>query len=99
MAAEEGKLQVEVAYALPQQQCLLALGVTPGCTALEALRQSGLLRRFPEIDPASARIGVFGEPLDDPAAYVLADGDRVEVYRPLAIDPRDARRRRAGKTR
>ncbi len=59
----------------------------------QAIRESGMLREFPEIDLARNAVGVFGErvALDSP----LRDGDRVEIYRPLALDPKQARRRRA----
>jgi len=65
----------------------------PGETALEAIRRSGLLERFAEIDLSVQGIGVWGRPcpLDTP----LRDGDRVEIYRPLAVDPKEARRLRA----
>ena len=61
--------------------------------AEDAIRQSGLLAEFPEIDIAHAVIGIFGQrvALD----YVLKAGDRVEIYRPLQAEPQDARRRRA----
>lgn len=89
-------IRVEVAYAAPHVQAV-AIEVTldPGATVEEAIRRSGILARFPEIDLARNRVGIFGEParLNDP----LRDNDRVEIYRPLVADPREARRRqRAG---
>jgi len=81
-----GSLKVEVVYALPERIELVALELPAGATAADALRASGLA------DKASA-IGIFGKRVDP--ATPLADGDRVEIYRALRLDPKDARRRRA----
>ena len=87
------KISVEVAYALPQQQVLLTLGVDPGTTLEQAIRQSGILAQFPEIDLARNKVGVFGKlcKLTD----TLHHGDRVEIYRPLIADPKEVRKKRA----
>lgn len=95
-------ISVEVAYALPHTQKIIALLVKPGTTALQAAQQSRITDYFPEIDLANAAMGIFGQALGTkglaPAAeHVLHQGDRVEIYRPLVVDPKDARRRRAGK--
>ncbi len=86
-------LRIEVVYALPDEQRVRRLWVARGATLREAIEQSGILERHPEIVLGSNRVGVFGKlrALDD----VLADGDRVEIYRPLSTDPKEARRRRA----
>ncbi|MBV8047658.1 MAG: RnfH family protein [Paludibacterium sp.] len=84
-------IEVEVAYATPQQQRLLALTVPQGTRALEAAERSGLLAEFAV--PLPPRLGVFGKAV--PADYVLRAGDRVEIYRPLLADPKEVRRRRA----
>lgn len=84
---------VEVAYATPARQTVRAVRLPPGSRVGEAIRRSGLLAEFPEIDLAVNRVGVYGEPVELDA--VLADGDRVEIYRPLIADPKEARRRRA----
>jgi putative ubiquitin-RnfH superfamily antitoxin RatB of RatAB toxin-antitoxin module len=83
-------IEVEVAYAHPERQLILKLEVPPGTTAIEAVRLSGVEEQFPEIDVARNRIGVFGK-LCKPERPLLA-GDRVEIYRPLLVDPRVARR-------
>lgn len=88
-------MRVEVAYALPQRQTIVALDVDLGCTALEAAQRSGIDREYPEISWQCVRLGVFGKVLDEPAQYVLREGDRVEIYRPLLIDPKVVRRQRA----
>lgn len=90
-------IDVEVAYALPGQQFLLRVAVPEGATAAEAIERSGVLLRFPEIELANASIGIFSHVIKDPQAYRLRAGDRVEIYRPLIIDPKEARARRARK--
>ena len=84
---------VEVAYATPARQFLVEVRVGASATLRDAILASGVLSQFPQIDLATAAVGVFGRPgrLDDP----LRSGDRVEIYRPLAMDPKDARRKRA----
>ncbi|MDX1587498.1 MAG: RnfH family protein [Oleiphilaceae bacterium] len=89
------KLNVEVAYARPDKQRILPLQVAPGTTMVEAVQQSGITRHFPEIDVASQPMGIFGQVVADPANHPLRDGDRVEIYRPLIIDPKQARLDRA----
>jgi uncharacterized protein len=83
-------IEIEVAYARPDRQLILKLEVPPGTTAIEAVRLSGIEEQFPEIDVTRNRIGVFGK-LCKPERLLLA-GDRVEIYRPLLVDPRAARR-------
>ncbi|OQW43107.1 MAG: RnfH family protein [Proteobacteria bacterium SG_bin4] len=92
MASAENIFQVEVAYALPQNQVLKQLNVTEGCTVGQALLSSELLNDYPEIDLARNRIGIFGKfvQLDD----LLQPHDRIEIYRSLIIDPKEARRKR-----
>ena len=89
------QLKVEVVYALREEQILIALEVEEGTTVRQAIERSGIVQRAPGIDLAS--VGLFGRavPLDTP----LKDGDRVEIYRPLIADPRQARRERAKRPR
>ncbi len=86
-------LDIEIVYALPRRQELQSLRVPVGATVRQALDVSGLLRRYPEIDLAKNKVGIFGKltRLDAP----LGNHDRIEVYRPLLADPKEARRRRA----
>lgn len=86
-------IPVEVAYATPAEQVIIALAVPPDTTVLQALEQSGITARFPEIDLAKAKLGVFGKLARQDA--VLNPGDRVEIYRPLIADPKEARKKRA----
>ncbi len=97
-------IAVEVAYALPHKQKIVSLLVEPGTTALQAVQKSGISSHFPELDIDNATLGIFGQTLGTkglaPAAqYQLHAGDRVEIYRPLISDPKEARRRRAEKNK
>jgi uncharacterized protein len=86
-------MKIVVAYSpAPRDVDLVTLSMPEGSTVLDALKASGLIERHPEIDPAQMKLGVWGklrEPHD-----VLRDADRVEVYRPLLVDPKEARRQR-----
>ena len=90
-------IQVEVAYARPDRQEIVPVNVPEGTTALEAAKLSGITDIFPEIDPDTIDMGVFGKVIKDPAAHELREVDRVELYRPLKIDPKQARLNRAKK--
>ena len=95
-------IPVEVAYALPDRQEIIRLNVEQGCTALEAVRRSNIDKHFPEIDLEDAAMGVFARALDGkllptPDVYQLEPMDRVEIYRPLLIDPKQARQTRAAR--
>ncbi len=103
-AGAEPELRVEVAYALPQRQRIIELHVKSGCTAWEAVQQSGITLEFPDIDLESADMGIFAKPLDGkllplPKEYRLKARDRVEIYRPLLIDPKAARLARAARAK
>lgn len=86
-------IMVEVAYALPNQQLIIPVQVAPEANAEAAVRKSGILAKFPEIDLNVNQIGVFGKliRLDTP----LRNLDRVEIYRPLIADPKEVRKQRA----
>lgn len=84
------QLAVEVVCAMPDRQRIATVTVAPGTTAREAVRLSGLAADFPELDIARCALGIWGEEVADDQP--IAAGDRVEVYRPLQIDPREARR-------
>ena len=86
-------LEIEVAYALSHQQLLLRLKMPSGSTVREAIVQSGVLSKFPEIDLESVKVGIFSRPVD--LDVLLNSGDRIEIYRPLILSPTDARRLRA----
>ena len=86
-------LTIEVIYALPTRQQLITLKLPPGSTLRQAIEASGLVLKYPEIDLARNKIGVFGK-LGKPDTP-LRDHDRVEIYRPLIADPKEVRKQRA----
>ena len=86
-------VEVEVVYALPERQLVVRVALVPGLTAGEAVELSGLKREFPAVGEGPLWLGIFGEPVG--VERELRPGDRVEIYRALAADPREARRRRA----
>jgi putative ubiquitin-RnfH superfamily antitoxin RatB of RatAB toxin-antitoxin module len=90
-------IDVEVAFARPDRQEIVRLKVEGGTTALEAVRASGIDAIFPEIDPEKDDMGIFGKVIKNPSTHELRQGDRVEIYRPLKIDPKQARLNRAKK--
>ncbi len=87
------KILVQVVYALSDRQCVIDLEVPAGTTLRQAVERSRVGDAFPDLDLARCAIGVFGE-LRDPGDQAVA-GDRIEIYRPLADDPKAIRRRRA----
>ena len=91
------KIRVEVVYALPKQQRLIALDVESGTTMYEAVLRSGIVDLFPQINPEKDKMGIFGKAIKNPREHVLQPGERVEIYRPLAVDPKQARLNRAVK--
>ena len=86
-------ISVEVVLAMPDRQELVALEVAEGSTLADAITESGLPEMFEgfEVDPS--RVGIFSQKAS--LDQVLRDGDRVEIYRPLIVDPKEARRQRA----
>lgn len=97
-------INIEVAYALPERQYLVGFQVRQGTTAMAAVLTSGVTSEFPDLDITRAKMGIFSRPLDGrilplPQDYELQDKDRVEIYRPLQIDPKEARKQRAQEAR
>lgn len=84
-------LQIEVVYAEPEQQILLQLSLFEGATVADAIKISGIEREIGAVAPD--RVGVFGKRVD--RNMLLRQGDRIEIYRPLKIDPKESRRQRA----
>ncbi|GJM05522.1 MAG: UPF0125 protein [marine bacterium B5-7] len=91
--AEQADISVELIYITPGNQNSLTLKLPQGCDINQAINRSGVLNHFPEIDLSVNKVGVFSkiQTLDTK----LNDGDRVEIYRPLMADPKEARRQRA----
>ena len=91
-------INVEVAYALPDKQRIERLSVAIGTTAIEAVEQANMGRFFDDLpDLTTVKLGVFGKTV--PAAHELSDGERVEIYRELLVDPKAVRRARAEKAK
>ena len=93
-----GNVTIEVAYAASErEQAVVLFDIPAGSTVEHAIRASGILHRFSHIDLSADAVGIFGQraSLQD----TVSNGDRVEIYRPLVVDPKQARRRRAGQAR
>ncbi len=97
MAEDTNMIEVEVAYALPDRQKIYVLMVAQGTTALEAAKRSSVIDDFGVINLDTSKMGVFGQSIRMPDKYELQNGDRVEIYRPLVVDPKEVRRKRAAK--
>jgi putative ubiquitin-RnfH superfamily antitoxin RatB of RatAB toxin-antitoxin module len=95
--AEQGRIAVEVAYALPDRQTVIAVTIPPDACIADAITRSGILAIHPEIDLQSAAVGIFGRRV--PPSTRPAAGDRIEIYRPLLADPKQSRLKRARKKR
>jgi putative ubiquitin-RnfH superfamily antitoxin RatB of RatAB toxin-antitoxin module len=92
-----GDVEVEVAYAKADVQAVLPVTLPAGATVRALIEASGILDVFPEISLETQRVGVFGTLVD--LDFQPASGERVEIYRPLVIDPKERRRERAQETR
>lgn len=87
------RIEIEVAYATPEDQIIIKIAGDKGMDAKSAIVQSKITERFPEIDPESAKVGVYGKSVK--LDYELSTGDRVEIYRELIADPKAARKKKA----
>lgn len=98
MTDNNGDPRIELVYALPDRQALVPLKVEPGTTVQQAIDRSAIAERFPGDDLQRCAVGIWGHLVA--RGHTVRDGDRIEIYRELAIDPREARRRlaRSGKT-
>jgi putative ubiquitin-RnfH superfamily antitoxin RatB of RatAB toxin-antitoxin module len=92
LSAAEKLLAVQVVYAAENEQVVIALQLPAGATIADAINASGLCERF-DLGDVAGRTGIYGRLR--PEHEILHDGDRVEIYRPLLADPKDARRKRA----
>ncbi len=86
-------MHIEVVYALPQKQEYISVKLPPGAVLRQAIEASGLLQKYPEIDLAKNKVGIFAKLAKLDA--VLREQDRVEIYRPLIADPKEVRKQRA----
>lgn len=90
-------IEVEVAHANIEQQKIIKVSLVEGCTAIQAVEISGILVEFPELKEAPLELGIFAKPITNDT--ILSAGDRVEIYRPLALSPMQARRARVDKNK
>lgn len=89
--------KIEVAYARPEKQKLLALQVPEGTSVRQAAEMAQMEAFFPDLDSSQAALGIFGKKVAKPEEQQVKEGDRVEIYRPLIADPKAARAKRAEK--
>lgn len=89
--------RIEIAWGDSQGQVLLEMEVAPGTTLMEAINSSGIRDRVPGIEVNEARLGIFSRKKSPD--YILQNGDRIEIYRPLLADPKEVRRQRAREER
>ncbi len=87
------QIEVEVAYATPQEQMIVKIAGEKGMDIKSAILQSRINEKFPEIDAENAKVGIYGKTV--PLDHVLCTGDRVEIYRELIADPKAARKKKA----
>ena len=97
-------ISVEVAFARPDKQKIVALDVPAGTTAQQAVELSNIADLFPEIDLDKLKLGIFSQTLGTKGlaaadVYVLKARDRVEIYRELIADPKEVRKRRAAEAK
>jgi len=97
LKSQSEKIQVEVVYGLGHRQRLLSLSLEPGSTVEQAIKESGIIDFFPEIDLTENKVGIWNRVVK--LSTVLDDLDRIEVYRPLIADPKEVRKRRAEKAK
>ena len=90
-------IRVEVVFALPDKATCLSVEVPQGSTAEQVVIQSGIVDKCPEIDVNKLTLGIWNRTCKLNAE--VHEGDRIEIYRPLIADPKDARRRRAEKAK
>ena len=95
----EEMIQVEVAYALPDRQELIAFSVRKGTSMFDAAMQSKIGDKFPGLDVEEAPMGIFGKTERKPKERILEAGERIEIYRPLIADPKEVRKRRAAEAK
>ena len=87
------EFEVEIVFALPDRQSLKSVPVATGETVADVVAKSGLRADFPEIEIDSLAVGIWGREAD--RTQPVKEGDRIEIYRPLEMDPREARRQLA----
>ena len=92
-------MKIEVAYATPEKQLIVEVEVTEASTIREAVLSSKLDLKFEALDLNIVPVGIFGKKVLKPEDQLVKEGDRYELYRPLLIDPKQARANRAAKAK
>ena len=90
-------IHVEVAYALPDRQTLLAIDVPENSNVKQAIELSGILQQHQDIDLNANKVGIWSKTCK--LTQEVKSGDRIEIYRPLIADPKEVRKRRAEKAK
>jgi Uncharacterized protein conserved in bacteria len=85
-------IEVEVVYLSPTEQAIVPLLINEDTSLGDAIALSGLFEKFPDLDLQHHKTGIFGKIM--PLNTILKNGDRVEIYRPLRIDPKQKRQAR-----
>lgn len=99
MTVSHNSFSVEVAYATADKQYCITVEVTADMTLLQVVLASGLQQHCPDLEIAHTPMGIFGKRIDHPDQVLIRPGQRVELYRPLLIDPKQARLNRAAQQR
>ena len=86
-------MYIEVVLAMPEKQELIRLDLATDSTVADAIEQSCIVAKFDGFELDVAKVGIFGQKVT--MEQILRDGDRVEIYRPLLVDPKEVRRQRA----
>lgn len=89
----ENPVEIEVVATTPERQLLIAVEVPAGATVADAIEISNIAQRLPNIDAAACAVAIWGRLVE--RSDTVKAGDRIELLRPLQIDPREARRRLA----
>ena len=87
------EILVEVTYALPEEQIIISIKVPTKFNVKQAIERSGIQKKFSNIDLSKNKVGIFGK--QTTLDHLLKDRDRIEIYRPLILDPKEMRRKRA----
>ena len=92
-------VKVQVIYALPEQQWVVPVEVPAGTTMRQAVHLSGIAEKLPDVDVMSLPMGMYGHIEKTPESRVLEEGDRIELYRPLLVDPKESRKARVAEAK
>lgn len=95
--AMDDRVRISVVYAMPQRQVIVELEVPDGTTVAGAVARSGLTQRFPQMESKALACAIYGRAV--PLTTRVRAGDRIEVLRPLLIDPKESRRRAAARAK